>query len=201
MAPLSAGRASVRPFTPEGLELTTGEVIPADTFIISVGDMPDLEFLPSSIATERGFIKVNESFQTTDPKILAIGDAAKVGLLTDAIGAGRRAAQAIADMLEGKRPRGDTRRMLDPARVKVEYFDPRLVRFDGVEACASQCSSCAPAGIAASALRCAPRRPFQKRKTVRIRLVVEFRTLYRVRFCAAVCPCGIWNLVENDPLE
>ena len=92
--------------TDEGLELTTGEVIPADTVIISVGDVPDLDFLPDSVGTERGFIKVNESFQTSDPKIFAIGDAVKLGLLTDAIGAGRKTAQAIADILEGKRPRG-----------------------------------------------------------------------------------------------
>lgn len=188
--------------TPEGLELTTGEVIPADTVIISVGDMPDLEFLPSSIATERGFIKVNESFQTTDPKIFAIGDAAKVGLLTDAIGAGRRAAQAIADMLEGKRPRGDTRRMLDPARVKVEYFDPRLVRFDGVEACASQCSSCGSCRDCGICLTLCPQAAISKKENGQdFELVVDPERCIGCGFCAAVCPCGIWNLVENDPLE
>ena len=70
--------------TDEGLELTTGEVIPADTIIISVGDVPELDFLPESIETERGFIKVNEYYQTSDPKFFAIGDTVKLGLLTDA---------------------------------------------------------------------------------------------------------------------
>ncbi len=88
--------------TDEGLELTTGEVIPADTIIISVGDMPELDFLPDNIETERGFIKVNEHYQTSDPRIFAVGDTVKLGLLTDSIGAGRKAAGKIADLLSGK---------------------------------------------------------------------------------------------------
>ena len=92
--------------TDEGLELTTGEVIPADTVIISVGDVPELDFLPESVETERGFIKVNEHYRTSDPKIFAIGDTVKLGLLTDSIGAGRKAAEKIGEILSGKRPAG-----------------------------------------------------------------------------------------------
>jgi thioredoxin reductase len=59
--------------------------------IVSIGDAPDLDFVPE-IAAERGFIKVDDDFSTTNPKVFAIGDAVRPGLLTDAIGAGRRAA-------------------------------------------------------------------------------------------------------------
>ena len=188
--------------TKKGLELTTGEVIPADTIIISVGDMPDLAFLPASVATERGFVKVNESFQTTDPKIFAIGDAVKLGLLTDAIGAGRKAAQTIGDILEGKRPRSDARKMLDTTRVKVEYFDPRLVKFDGVEACASQCSSCGSCRDCGICLTMCPQAAISKKENgPEFELVVDPERCIGCGFCAGVCPCGIWNLVENDPLE
>ncbi len=45
-------------------------------------------------------------------------------------------------MLEGKRPVGDTRRMIDKKRVTLEYFDPRITEFEDIEACGSQCSSC-----------------------------------------------------------
>jgi NADPH-dependent glutamate synthase beta subunit-like oxidoreductase len=128
--------------TKDGVELTTGEVIPADTVISATGHEPDLDFLPETVATERGFITVNEVYQTTDPQIFAIGDAVKLGLLTDAIGAGRKAAQAIDDILAGKHPKGDTRQMIDYSRIKLEYFDPRLMRFEGIQECAEQCSSC-----------------------------------------------------------
>jgi thioredoxin reductase/formate hydrogenlyase subunit 6/NADH:ubiquinone oxidoreductase subunit I len=138
--------------TEEGVMLTTEEIIAADTVIISIGDAPDIEFLPDDVTTERGFIVVNEHYQTTDSKIFAIGDVVKPGLLTDAIGAGRKAANAIIDIIDGKRPLGDTRRMIDRSRVSLEYFDPKyfdpkylnpgVTSFDDLDHCASQCSSC-----------------------------------------------------------
>jgi NADPH-dependent glutamate synthase beta subunit-like oxidoreductase/glutamate synthase domain-containing protein 3/NAD-dependent dihydropyrimidine dehydrogenase PreA subunit len=188
--------------TDEGLELTTGEVIRAETIIISVGDVPDLDFLPDSVATERGFIKVNEYFQTSDPKIFAIGDAVRLGLLTDAIGAGRQTAQSISDILEGKRPRGDTRKMLDTSRVKVEYFDPRLVKYDGVAECASQCSSCGSCRDCGMCLTMCPQAAISKKENDKdFELVIDPERCIGCGFCAGVCPCGIWNLMENDPLE
>jgi NADPH-dependent glutamate synthase beta subunit-like oxidoreductase/NAD-dependent dihydropyrimidine dehydrogenase PreA subunit len=188
--------------TKKGLELTTGELIPADTVIISVGDMPDLDFLTQSIATDRGFIRVNENFQTTDPKVFAIGDAVKLGLLTDAIGAGRKAAQTISDILEGKRPRTDTRKMLDRTRVKVEYFDPRLTKFEGVESCASQCSSCGSCRDCGICITMCPQAAISKQEDDKdFELIVDPDRCIGCGFCGGVCPCGIWNLVENEPLE
>jgi NADPH-dependent glutamate synthase beta subunit-like oxidoreductase/glutamate synthase domain-containing protein 3/NAD-dependent dihydropyrimidine dehydrogenase PreA subunit len=188
--------------TKKGLELTTGEVIPADTVIISVGDMPDLDFLTESIATDRGFIRANEYFQTTDSKVFAIGDAVKLGLLTDAIGAGRKAAQTISDILEGKRPHTDTRKMLDRTRVKMEYFDPRLTKFDGVESCASQCSSCGSCRDCGMCITMCPQAAISKKEDGKdFELVVDSDRCIGCGFCGGVCPCGIWNLVENDPLE
>ena len=118
--------------TEDGLELTTGEVIPADTIIISVGDVPELDFLPESVETERGFIKVNEHYQTSDPKIFAIGDTVKLGLLTDAIGAGRKAAEKIGDILSGQRDSGLSLAIEDrlfPCKARVLRSSPfRLQR-------------------------------------------------------------------------
>ena len=187
--------------TEEGLELTTGEVIPADTVIISIGDLPDLEFLPESVATDRGFIKVNELFETTDPKIFAVGDAVKLGLLTDAIGAGRKAAQIIDDILNGRRPRGDIRQRINYSRIKLEYFDPRLQRFDGIEHCASQCSSCGSCRDCGMCITMCPQAAISKKTNGRdFEMVVDKDRCIGCGFCAGVCPCGIWELVENEPI-
>ncbi|MCU0574882.1 MAG: FAD-dependent oxidoreductase [Syntrophobacteraceae bacterium] len=97
---------------------------------------------PETVETERGYIEVDEAFRTSDPQIYAVGDAVKLGLLTDAIGMGRKAAREMADVLEGRITPKDLRKRFDYARVKVEYFDPRLLRFEDVQQCASQCSSC-----------------------------------------------------------
>jgi len=71
--------------TGNAVTLASGEEIPVDTVIISIGDMPDLENLPDDIEIVNGFVKVNDNFLTTDPKIFAIGDVVRPGLLTDAI--------------------------------------------------------------------------------------------------------------------
>lgn len=190
--------------TEEGLELTTGEVIAADTVIISIGDMPDLEFLPENIATERGFIKVNDLNQTTDPKVFAVGDAVKLGLLTEAVGAGRKTAQIIADMIEGKRPTGDAKKIFDYHRVKLEYFDPRQLTFDGVQKCASQCSSCGACRDCGICEAMCPQGAISRQETnggKGFEMVVNPDRCIGCGFCAGACPCGVWDLVENDSLD
>lgn len=188
--------------TDEGVELATGEVIPAGTVIISIGDQPDLDFLPETVTTERGFIVVNDMFQTTDPQIFAIGDVVKLGLLTDAIGAGRKAAQAINDMLAGKQPRVDTRQMIDYSRVKLEYFDPRSMGFGDIEECAEQCASCGTCRDCGVCVSICPQGAIRKKENDNkgFEMVVDHDKCIGCGFCAGACPCGIWNLVENEPL-
>ena len=189
--------------TDKGVVLTSGELLPADTVVISIGDAPDLEFLPEEIATRHGFIVVNEHFQTTDPKIFAIGDAVKLGLLTDAIGSGRKVALAITDILEGRRPLGDSRAMIVRERINLEYFDPRISDFDDLEHCGSQCSSCGACrdcGICASVCPYSAISRLDKGGT-EYEYVVDENRCIGCGFCAGACPCGIWDLVENTAME
>ncbi len=188
--------------TEEGVELTTGEIIPADTVIISIGDQPDLDFLPDTVKTSQGFIEVNDIYQTTDPQIFAIGDAVKLGLFTDAVGAGRQAARAINDILAGKRPRGDTHQIIDRSRIKLEYFDPRLQSFESIEQCSTECSSCGSCRDCGVCITICPRGAISKQEEGEngLEMVVDADLCIGCGFCAGACPCGIWNLVENDPL-
>jgi NADPH-dependent 2,4-dienoyl-CoA reductase/sulfur reductase-like enzyme len=101
------------------VELESGELIPADTVVVSIGDAPDLDFLPDDVATARGFVAVNEDYQTSNPNVYAIGDAVRPGLLTDAIGAGRRAAETISEILAGKRPGADRKMVIDINRISL----------------------------------------------------------------------------------
>jgi NADPH-dependent glutamate synthase beta subunit-like oxidoreductase/glutamate synthase domain-containing protein 3/NAD-dependent dihydropyrimidine dehydrogenase PreA subunit len=191
--------------TDEGLELTTGELIPADTIIISVGDLPELDFLPESVQTERGFIKVNEHYQTSDPKIFAIGDTVKLGLLTDAIGAGRKAAEKVGEILSGKPlPVLASRSKIDCARVKLEYFDPRLSSFSGIESCASQCSSCGTCRDCGICATICPESAISRLPLANgngFEMVADPEKCIGCGFCAGACPCGIWELAENAPID
>ena len=189
--------------TAEGVRLTTGEVLPADTVVISIGDLPELDFLPPEIATDRGFVIVNEHYQTTDARVFAIGDIVRPGLLTDAIGAGRKAAAAILEILAGRRPLTDTRRMIDRERISLEYFDPRVIEFEDIEACGSQCSSCGACRDCGLCVTICPQTAISRREGAgpEFEYVVDPERCIGCGFCAGACPCGIWNLLENEPME
>ncbi len=189
--------------TEQGVKLDTGEIIPADTVIISVGDAPDLDFMPENVATERGYIKVNEYFQTGDYKIFAIGDAVKPGLLTDAIGAGRKAAQTINDIFKSGRTKDLRRSIIDRKRVTLEYFDPRITQFRDLDDCGSQCSSCGACRDCGLCVNICPQAAISKQDKGNgsYEYVVNADRCIGCGFCAQACPCGVWNLVENEPLD
>ncbi|MBI4634277.1 MAG: FAD-dependent oxidoreductase [Deltaproteobacteria bacterium] len=189
--------------TEKGVELTSGELLPADTVIVSIGDQPDLAFLPETIATERGFITVNESYQTSDPRVFAVGDAVRLGLLTEAIGMGRKAAASIDDLLRGRKETYDQLPAIDPARVKLEYYDPRVLAFDDPVSCAGQCASCGACRDCGMCETICPQSAIIRRDLGdgNYEYAVEADRCIGCGFCAGACPCGIWRLTENEPLE
>jgi NADPH-dependent glutamate synthase beta subunit-like oxidoreductase/glutamate synthase domain-containing protein 3/NAD-dependent dihydropyrimidine dehydrogenase PreA subunit len=194
---------STKAVTAEGVVLASGEIIPADTVFVSIGDAPDLDFLPPDVALKSGYIKVDERFQTSNPKVFAIGDAVRPGLLTDAIGAGRRAARTIDAILRGKRPPADKRSLIDIERVHLEYFDPRVVRYEDLDQCGSQCASCGQCRDCGICVAACPESAISRTETAdgRFEYVVHPERCIGCGFCAGACPCGIWNMMENTPLS
>ncbi len=189
--------------TKKGVKLASGETIPADTVIVSIGDVPDLDFLPESVSTDRGFIVVNEYFRTSDAEIFAIGDAVKPGLITDAIGAGRKAAGAIIDIMKGEETAGFSKTVIDKKRIKLEYFDPRITGFDGLEQCGSECSSCGTCRDCGICVAICPQAAISRRAKGEndFEMAVDETRCIGCGFCAGACPCGVWNMVENESIE
>lgn len=195
--------------TADGVALTTGELIPADTVVVSIGDAPDLDFLPDEIEKDRGFVKTDAWFQTSDPHVFAIGDAVRPGLLTEAIGAGRTAAAAIHDIIEGRRSLTETsvklrkKQMIDRSRVSLEYFDPRISNLGDPASCGSQCASCGACRDCGICVAICPQGAIER--------VQKQGTDYEYRadgekcigcgFCAGACPCGVWEMAANAPME
>jgi NADPH-dependent glutamate synthase beta subunit-like oxidoreductase/glutamate synthase domain-containing protein 3/Pyruvate/2-oxoacid:ferredoxin oxidoreductase delta subunit len=192
-----------RAITEEGVQLDSGEVIAADSVFISIGDIPDLSFLADDIAVERGFVKVDDNYQTSNPKVFAIGDIVRQGLLTDAIGAGRRAATTIDAIASGKRPAADARKMIDIERVSLEYYDPRIVQYEDLEHCGSQCASCGQCRDCGICVAMCPESAITRLEVSgnAFEYTVDAGRCIGCGFCAGVCPCGIWDLIENSPLE
>jgi NADPH-dependent glutamate synthase beta subunit-like oxidoreductase/glutamate synthase domain-containing protein 3/Pyruvate/2-oxoacid:ferredoxin oxidoreductase delta subunit len=188
--------------TDAGVVLKGGELIPADTVVISIGDAPRLDFLPKDVATERGFIVVDEHYQTTNPRFFAIGDAVRPGLLTDAIGSGRQAAKAIHEILAGRRPSASASRVIDLKRVSLEYFDPRITQYADLHTCGSQCSSCGACRDCGICVAICPESAISRVETAgdSYEYVVDDQRCIGCGFCAGACPCGVWDLVENSPM-
>jgi NADPH-dependent glutamate synthase beta subunit-like oxidoreductase/glutamate synthase domain-containing protein 3/Pyruvate/2-oxoacid:ferredoxin oxidoreductase delta subunit len=189
--------------TEKGVELTSGELLPADTVIVSIGDQPDLSFLPDTIKTERGSVAVNESYRTSDPRVFAVGDAVRLGLLTEAIGMGRKAAAAIDGILKGKEETYDELPPIDPARVKLEYYDPRVLASDDPASCAGQCASCGACRDCGICETICPQGAISRRDLGdgTYEYAVDADRCIGCGFCTGACPCGIWRLTENEPLE
>ncbi|NCC26350.1 MAG: 4Fe-4S dicluster domain-containing protein, partial [Deltaproteobacteria bacterium] len=209
--------------TDEGVVLTNGELLRADTVVVSIGDQPDLDYLPSSVDTSRGFVTVDKTWQTTDPRIFAVGDIVRPGLLTHAIGAGRKAAMVIDAIIKGRRPLGDPATMreadlvsleyadlqadrsetIDYSRITLEYFDPRRDVFSDTGQCATECSSCGSCRDCGLCADICPQGAIHRAGlgNEKFEMVSDPARCIGCGFCAQVCPCGIWTMIPNTPLE
>ncbi|MFA5321795.1 MAG: FAD-dependent oxidoreductase [Smithella sp.] len=189
--------------TAKGVELTNGEILPADTVIVAVGDVPELSFLPENIDVKNGFVIVDEQFKTNDEQIFAIGDAVKPGLLTEAIGAGRIAAQTIDALLSGSTETYDKLPPIDFNRVKTEYFDSRIKSFSDPVSCATNCASCGACRDCGMCETICPQNAISRKalEGENYEYIVDAELCVGCGFCAGVCPTGVWEIVGNAPLE
>jgi Fe-S-cluster-containing hydrogenase component 2 len=145
---------------------------------------------------------VDENYQTSHPQVFAIGDVVRPGLLTNAIGAGRRATETIAAIAAGKRPPAEPRTIIDINRVSVEYFDPRIVKYEDMDQCGSQCASCGQCRDCGICVAICPEAAISRADLEgnAFEYAVDADRCIGCGFCAGACPCGVWNLVDNVPI-
>ncbi len=186
--------------TDKGVLLKDGELLEADTVVISIGDVPDLSFLDDTIKTENGFVNIDTFNRTSDPQVFAIGDIVAPGLITDAIGAGKNAAESIDMIIAGKTP--DHGKLLLPQiekqRVHLEYYHPREVAQE-ISSCGADCASCGKCRDCGICVAVCPEAAIQRSQLENggFEYVVDSDKCIGCGFCKGACPCGIWDLIPN----
>jgi len=187
--------------TAKGVKLKDGEILPADTVVVSIGDVPDLAFLGDELVLENGFVKVDGIGRTSDSRVFAIGDAVGIGLITDAIGAGKRAAVSIDQIISGKAPdEGALLPMIDKQRVSLAYYDPRKDA-NVLDACGEDCASCGNCRDCGICVAVCPEAAISRiEKDTGFEYAVDPDRCIGCGFCKGACPCGIWDIVPNTPL-
>ena len=179
-----------------------GEKIEADTIVVSIGDVPDLGFLDRSIDVQNGFVAVDRFNRTSVPSVFAIGDIIGPGLITDAIGAGRRTADCIDRLIDGKNPdQGEMLPMVNKERISLEYYNPRNVA-DTLGECGTDCASCGQCKDCGICVAICPEAAIERVETgdQPFMYKVDDNRCIGCGFCKGACPCGIWELVPNTPV-
>ncbi len=193
-----------REVTEEGLVTDKGELIPAQTVIISIGDVPALNFLPDTVecVTVGGaaWIKTDEAGRTSDEKILAVGDVEKPGLATNALGAGKRSAEYIVAALKGEEWQPFAKKMISYEALTFAHYDPVTVKGDTQEDQAKRCLSC---GSCRDCHFCETICPtgaisrvdlVKEKDNVGYEYVSDDEKCIACGFCVDTCPCGIWTM-------
>jgi NADPH-dependent glutamate synthase beta subunit-like oxidoreductase/glutamate synthase domain-containing protein 3/NAD-dependent dihydropyrimidine dehydrogenase PreA subunit len=187
--------------TPKGVLLQDGELLAADKVVISIGDIPDLDFIGDELTIENGFVTTDKFGCTSDSRVFALGDVVGPGLITDAIGGGKRAAQSIDQIIKGKSPdQGESLPMIDKQRIHLEYYDPRN-QADELAGCGADCASCGNCRDCGICVAICPEAAIERQALdTGFEYTVDAEKCIGCGFCKGACPCGIWDLVANEPL-
>lgn len=177
--------------------------LPADTVLISIGELPELDFLPPEVNIERGLVGINQLQQTSDVKVFAVGDATGAGLVTHAIGEGRRAAEAIHAEMMNYDYVPEVKAPIPYDRIQTVYYEAERETgatpdFD-VDFEANRCLSCGSCRDCEICLHTCYWGAISRitNQDGSWAYVVDEDKCIGCSFCAGTCPTGVWEMEPN----
>jgi NADPH-dependent glutamate synthase beta subunit-like oxidoreductase/glutamate synthase domain-containing protein 3/Pyruvate/2-oxoacid:ferredoxin oxidoreductase delta subunit len=188
-----------REITEKGLITEDGALIPGEMVIITIGESPDLSYLPEDVKKFKDWLVPEEDLSIMDG-VFAVGDVIKPGLLVHAVGSGRRAAFAADAWLRGEKYAPEKRSIVPTTRLHTAYFAkchscelPRPQ--DDFARCVS-CGTCRDCGMC---LKSCPEKAIDRKEPEDggFEYVSSPDRCIGCGVCAGVCPCGIWSMYPN----
>ncbi len=190
--------------TKDGVYANDGRFIPADQVIVSIGEAPELDFLPEDdhLKFFRDTWIIPDAHQEILPGVFTAGDTIKPGRLTDAIGSGRKAAWYADQYLAGAseyKPFPQKKQI--PAEcLSKEYFEKchHCELGDPVDD-KSRCVSCGTCRDCKMCLESCPEKAITRieHEDGTIEYVSNPNRCIGCGICAGVCPCGVWTMQDN----
>jgi len=186
--------------TPAGIITKGGELIPADTVIISIGETPDFGFLPEGITLDRGHLKPDQDYRIMDG-VYTAGDTIKPGRLVDAIGAARDAAIAVHAFLTGSEYKVEQKAKIPDSKLTKAYFkkchscDVPNPQEDHI-----RCISCGTCRDCSMCLKSCPENAISRQHASNGDYTYETdaNKCIGCGICAGICPCGVWTMYKNS---
>jgi len=193
-----------REVTAEGLVCADGTLIPAQTVIISIGDIPSLPFLPETVELVKvggaAWVKTDDAGRTSDAKIFAIGDVERPGLATNALGAGKRTAEYLLAQFKGEPWLPFRQQLIRYEDLTLAHYDPVTDRGATEDQQAARCLSCGSCRDCHLCETICPTNAITRQDKpagpdgVDYEYVSDDNKCIACGFCADTCPCGIWVL-------
>uniref|UniRef100_UPI003D819B67 FAD-dependent oxidoreductase n=1 Tax=Trichloromonas sp. TaxID=3069249 RepID=UPI003D819B67 len=184
--------------TDKGVVGKDGRLLEADTVIISIGERPDLSYVPREWLTDRGMMDVDACWHSVKaPGVFAIGDTIKPGLLTHAIGGGAEVAEYINSHLAGLALEPKKKLEVIPQKcLSKELFRPqnrgRLCVTDAKSE-TNRCISCGTCRDCSMCLEACPEGAIVRieHSGSKFEYKSEDHLCIGCGICAGLCPCGI----------
>ncbi len=180
-----------------------GSSMKADTVMVSIGELPELDYLTPDVNIENGLVEINQNKQTSDVKVFAIGDMTGAGLVTHAIGDGRKAAEVVNAMMMSYDYVPEVKASIPYGRIRTIYYEGEretgAVHDFSVDAEANRCLSCGTCRDCEICLYTCYQGAITRitKDDGGWEYVVDEAKCTGCGFCAGTCPCGVWEMVQN----